>query len=526
MPNRPKPVVLVILDGYGVAPAGEGNAIASAKTPVMNRLAATYPAITLRASAEEVGLSFGQVGNSEVGHLTIGAGQIFYQNLSRINHAIGDGSFFKNKVLKKACAEVKKNKSKLHLLGLVSEGGVHSHLDHLLALLDLAKKEGVKEVYLHAFLDGRDTLPNVAEDFIAKAEAKMKELGIGQVASLCGRYYAMDRDNHWERTELAYRAIAEGKSENTFSDAAEAIAKSYKNKIYDEQFLPTVITKDGQPVATVSDGDAVIFFNFRAERSRQLTKAFVLPEFDKFERKYLPNLFFATLMEYEKDLPVEVAFPPEAVKETLAKAISDAKLKQLHLAETEKYAHVTFFLNGLQDIKYPGEDQVVIPSPRVPFYNQKPEMSAGEITDRLLKEIKSDKYDFIVVNYANADMVGHTGDIKATIEAVEFVDNCLGRVVDLTLARGGVVVITADHGNAEEKVNLQTGEAVKDHTTNPVPFIVVGKDWEGQTGGAGASIGGDLSLQSPGGLLADVAPTILKIMKLKKPKEMTGEPLI
>ncbi len=526
MSNRPKPVVLVILDGWGIAPPGEGNAIAQANTAVMDKLITNYPAVVLQASSEEVGLRFGEMGNSEVGHTTLGAGRVLYQNLPRISRTIKDGSFFKNEIFLKAISQVKKNKSKLHLVGLVSEGGVHSHLDHLLALLDLAKEKKVKEVYIHAILDGRDTLPDVAGDFIKKVEAKIKKIKLGKIATLAGRYYAMDRDNHWERTEKAYRAMVFGESKEQFEDPEKALKESYKKKIYDEHFMPVVITEKGEPVAKVEDQDSVIFFNFRADRGRQLTKIFTLPDFDKFERPYFANLFFVTMMEYEKDLPVEVAFPPQTVENPIAKIISDADLKQLHIAETEKYVHVTFFFNGMRDIKYPGEDQVVIPSPRVSSYDQVPEMSAGKVTERILKEIKADNYDFIIVNFANPDMVGHSGNLKAVIRAIEFLDNCLGQIVDLVLAKEGVIVITADHGNAEELINLQTGEKLKDHSTNPVPLIIVGKEWEGQTAGSPEGVGADLSLIQPEALLSDVAPTVLKIMNLKIPKEMTGAPLI
>ncbi|MBI5621940.1 2,3-bisphosphoglycerate-independent phosphoglycerate mutase [Candidatus Falkowbacteria bacterium] len=524
--NRPKPVVLVVLDGWGVAPPGDGNAISQAKTPVMNKLITTYPAMTLGAASAEVGLNFGEIGNSEVGHLTIGAGRVLYENLPRISRAITDKSFFSNETLRKVMKHAKDKESKLHLIGLTSDGGVHGHIDHLLALLEMAKKEKVKRVYIHAILDGRDTLPSVADSYIKTVQEKIDKLNLGAMASLSGRYYAMDRDNRWDRTEQAYRAMAEGQSAEMFDDPREAIKQSYKKKVLDEEFLPTVITEHGAPVATIDDGDAVIFFNFRSDRARQLTKAFVLPDFDKFKRQYLPNLFFVTMMEYEKDLPVEVAFPPHIVDEPLAAVIAAAGLKQLHIAETEKYAHVTFFFNGLKDVKYKGEDQVVVPSPPVASYDKAPEMSAGKITERALKEIKADTYDFILINFANADMVAHTAKIKPTIKGMEFVDHCLGQIIDLVLAKDGVVFVTADHGNAEEMINLQTGEALKDHSTNPVPFIAVGKVWEGQTGNLPEGVGPDLSLVPPGGILSDVAPTVLQALNIKAPKEMTGAPLI
>jgi len=524
--TRPKPVVLMILDGFGVATPGEGNAISRAKMPVWQKLVTTYPAMVLRAAAQEVGLQFGEMGNSEVGHLTIGAGRVLYQNLPRIDQAIADGEFATNTMFAKAIAHVKEHKSKLHLVGLTSEGGVHSHLRHLLALIDLCAKAKVPAVYVHAILDGRDTLPDVAGDFIIKVQKALKKIKQSGIASLSGRFYAMDRDNNWDRIEPAWRAMVEGTSDHTAEDPLEAIKKSYKQKVLDEEFVPTVITKDSQPVATIADNDAVIFFNFRADRARQLTKAFVLPSFDKFKRVYLPNLFFITMMEYEKDLPVEVAFLPENVDQPLSQVLSQAKLKQLHIAETEKYAHVSFFFNGLKEVVYPGETDVVVSSPKVASYALKPEMSAGEVTDRVVKEIKNGTYDFIVMNYANADMVGHTGNMQATIQGLEFIDGCIGKVVDIVLAKGGVILITADHGNAEEKLNLQTGEITKDHTTNAVPLVIVGRQWEGQTAGLPEGVGADLSLVPPGAMLSDIAPTILKIMKLPQLDEMTGTALL
>jgi len=533
MPNeiikfkRPKPVVLIILDGWGVAPPFEGNAISQAKTPNINKLITTYPSFTLIASGESAGLSWGEMGNSEVGHLNLGGGKVFYQILPRINKSISDGSFYSNQIFLKAADYVKRNNSKLHLLGLVSSGGVHASIEHLFALLLMAQRQRVKNVFVHVILDGRDTIYNSGLGFVEKLVAKMKELGVGKIATISGRFYAMDRDNHWERIEKTYKAMVDGESSEIFSNPIEAIKKSYDKKIYDEEFVPVVITENKKPIALVEDKDAIIFFNFRSDRARQITKAFVIPEFEKFKRsKYLKNLLFVTMTEYEEGLPVEVAFPVELIKSPLAKVISDAGLKQLHIAETEKYAHVTFFFNGGAEEPFEGEDRIVIPSPRVSSYDQKPEMSAFEITNRLIKEIKNDKYDFIVVNYANADMVGHTGNKGATIKAIETIDKCVGQLVDTVLAENGVAVLTADHGNAEELINLQTGVIDKEHSTNPVPLIIVGKEWEGENiGGVGAP-GSDLSLVPPQGLLSDVAPTILKIMNLKQPEEMTGSALI
>ncbi len=524
--TRPKPVVLAILDGWGVAPEGEGNAIAFAKTPNIDKLIATYPAMTLRASGDEVGLSWGEMGNSEVGHLNLGTGRIFYQTLPRINKSIEDGSFFDNQVLKEAVAHAKKNKSNLHIMGLVSSGRVHSTIEHLYALLEFVRKQKFKKVYIHAFLDGRDTIYNSGIDFVSKLQEKIKECGIGKIATISGRFYAMDRDSHWDRTEKVYRAMVFGESDEYFSDPITAISSSYEKKVYDEEFVPVVIAEKKKPTVLVKENDALIFFNYRADRARQITKSFVLKDFDKFERPFFQNLFFAAMTEYEKDLPIKIIFPPEEIKTCLAKVLSENGLKQLHIAETEKYAHVTFFFNGMQEKEYDDENRIIIPSPRVASYDKQPEMSALKITEQLEKEILSGKYDFIVVNFANADMVGHTGNFEATVKAIETVDKCIGRLFNVILPLGGVMLITADHGNAEEIINLQTSEIDKEHSTNPVPFILVGKEWEGKILGFEEAIGGDLSLVTPVGVLADVAPTILKIMGLGQPTEMTGTSLI
>lgn len=525
--NKKKPVVLLILDGWGAAPPSRSNAITMAKTPAMTSLIKTYPAMTLQASGEAVGLSWGEIGNSEVGHLNLGSGKLVYQNLPRINKSISDGSFFENEKFLEAINHAKKNKSDLHLMGLISTGGVHSHLDHLFALLELCAREKFKNVYIHGFLDGRDMPYNSGIDFVEKIKAKCEELEVGEIATLSGRFYAMDRDNHWERVVIAYDAMVKGKAKEKFSDPAEAVRSSYDGKVYDEEFLPTVIAGSGSsPLATVKDKDSVIFFNFRSDRGRELTKAFVLPGFDKFEREYFEDLFFVTMTEYEKDLPVEVAFPPETIDEPLAKVISDAGQKQLHIAETEKYAHVTFFFNGGTEKEFPGEERILVPSPRVASYADKPEMSAKEVAKKVTEAVLADKYDFIVVNFANGDMVGHTGNLKATIKAVETVDACVGKIAEAVLAKDGVALITADHGNAEELVNMQSGEIDKEHSTYPVPLVIVSREWEGKNAGFQEVPNGDLSLVQPAGLLSDVAPTIIKIMGLKQPKEMTGKALI
>lgn len=530
----------MILDGFGVAPPSDGNAITRAKLPVYNRLIRTYPSMTVRSSGDEVGLSWGEMGNSEVGHLTIGAGRVFYQTLPRINKAIESGAFFKNEAFEQAVKHVKKSGGTLQLVGLVSPGGVHSHQDHLYKLLEFAKKEKVKRVAVHAILDGRDTIRDTGKQFIEALQKKMKELGVGIIASVSGRYFAMDRDNRWDRTEKAYAAMAGKQGVPQAEDPKKAIEASYKEKVYDEEFLPTVIVKGGKPVAPITGGDAILCFNFREDRMRQLGKAFALPGFDKFDRGTLsvPNghaergeqfskdTLCITMTEYEKDLPVKVAFPPEIVSTCLAKVVSDAKFKQFHIGETEKYAHVTFFLNGMTEEAFSGEDREIIPSPKVASYDKKPEMSAKQIADRVAKEALAGKYDFIALNFANADMVGHTGDLKATIEGLEVVDEQVGKIVDAVLSKGGIALLTADHGNAEEMTNIQTGKMDKEHSTNPVPCIIIGKNFEGQANPQIEAVGGDLSLIAPVGTLSDVAPTILKLMGLKKPKEMTGVPLI
>jgi len=525
---KPKPVVLVILDGFGVAPPSKGNGVTLAKKPVFDHLVANYPVMTLQASGEAVGLSWGEMGNSEVGHMNLGSGEIIYQTLPKINKSIEDGSFSENQAFKKAVEQVKKNKSRLHLLGLVSNGGVHSHQDHLYALLDLVKQEKLKEVYIHAILDGRDTKKDGGLDFIQQLQKKIKEAGVGKIATLSGRFYAMDRDNHWDREEKAFLAIALGKSELKSEDPVQAIKQSYQNNVFDEEFLPTVITSGAKPVVTIEDKDAVIFFNFRADRARQMTAAFSVPSFDKFEsKKEFKDLVFITFTEYEKDLPVDVAFPPNIIQQPLGKILSENNLAQLHTAETEKYAHVTFFFNGGREDEFNGEERILVPSPPVPTYDQKPEMSAAEVTSKLLAALKQKKHDFVVINYANPDMVGHTGVIPATVKAIEAVDKYLGQLVKLVLSLGGVCFITADHGNAEELINLQTGEVDKEHSTNPVPFIAVGKQWEGQSLTPGLdSAGGDLSIVTPSGMLADISPTILKVLEIKQPQEMTGSPLL
>lgn len=524
--KRPKPVVLVILDGWGINQDYAGNAITRAKKPFYDSLIAEYPTTTLRASGEAVGLPWSENGNSEVGHLNLGLGKILYQDLSRINKEVNDRSIFKNKALVKAMEHAKKHHSKLHLLGMVSTGGVHSSVDHLYALLMMAKKFDVKDVFIHAILDGRDTAFNSGKNYIRGIEQKITEKKVGRIASVSGRFYAMDRNNNWDRIEQAYLALTAGKGDMNTS-AFAAVEKSYAKKVYDEEFIPTVITENDKPLALVGENDALVFFNYRPDRARQMTKAFVSPEFSGFERaQYLRNLFFVCFTEYEKNLPAAVAFPPVEIKNTLGEVISRAGLRQLRIAETEKYAHVTYFFNGGQEEKSPGEDHLLIPSPAVTSYDQKPEMSSAEVAKRVVDAVNADTYDFILVNFANCDMVGHTGNIEAAIKAIESLDLCLEKIVKSVLNKNGVLLITADHGNAEIMYDMQVGRMDKEHTTNPVPFILVGNEYAGINFGWPDAPNNDLSLLTPKGILSDVAPTVLKIMGLRKPKEMLGLSLI
>lgn len=527
MEKKYKPVVLLIFDGWGVAPQSSGNAITKANLPNFNKYLKNYPVMTLSASGSEVGLMFGEIGNSEVGHLNIGAGRVYYQSCPRINRDIDDGTFYTLPALLDAINQAKAKKGKLHLVGLLTNGNVHSSDKHLYALLELCVKEKfTKNVFVHVILDGRDSGYNSGLNLVKELENKMAALKVGQIASVSGRFYAMDRDNRWERVESAYRAMAQGQAAATASSAVQAVESSYAGKVYDEEFIPTVIVKKDKPLATFAPGDSAIFFNFRPDRARELTKAFVLPGFDKFQRDYIKDLTFVTMMEYEKDLPVRVVYAPQVIHQSLAEIVSKAGLKQLHVAETEKYAHVTFFLNGTVEEPFAGEDRQLVASPKVANYADVPEMSAFGITKEILKALHKDYYDFVVANFANADMVGHTGNLAATITSVEVIDKCLGQIVDYTLSLGGVVLVTADHGNAEEVENLQTGEIDKEHSTNAVPFLIIGKDFEGMAGPSGDPPEGDLSLLPPVGVLADVAPTTLKLLGLKTPPEMTGRPLI
>ncbi|TDA65862.1 MAG: 2,3-bisphosphoglycerate-independent phosphoglycerate mutase [Clostridia bacterium] len=510
----PRPLVLIIMDGWGISDEPEGNAICQADLPHYRRYWQEYPHTCLEASGEAVGLPAGQQGNSEVGHLNLGAGRIVYQDLTRISLAIREGSFFTNPVLVQAMEMARRPGKALHLMGLVSDGGVHSHLDHLLALLRMAVRHGVERLHVHAFLDGRDVPPASAGPYLAAVEEKLRDLGRGDLASLMGRYYAMDRDKRWERTARAYGALVAGDGHQAVS-AAAGLEAAYARGQTDEFVEPTVITGgSGQPRGLVRPGDAIIFFNFRADRARQLTWSLVDPDFTAFVR---PGGFlaprFVCMAEYEATIPAPVAFPPDNLANTLGQVMSQAGLRQLRLAETEKYAHVTFFFNGGVEEPNPGEDRLLIPSPRVATYDQQPEMSAYQVTEAALERIVTGTYDVIIMNYANADMVGHTGYLQAAVKAVEAVDACLGRVVEAVLDKGGVVLLTADHGNAEKMIEAETGEPHTAHTTNPVPFILIG----GQAGG--------VTLRS-GGALRDVAPTMLGLLGLPQPREMTGRTLI
>lgn len=503
-----KPTVLMILDGYGLSNRSEGNAIAQAKTPVMDGILEKYPHAEGNASGMAVGLPDGQMGNSEVGHTNMGAGRIVYQMLVKITKDIEDGTFFDNKALAQAIENCKTNDSSLHLMGLLSPGGVHSHMEHLYGLLELAKKNGIDKVYIHAYLDGRDVPPSSAAEYMEEAVAKMKEIGVGSVATISGRFYAMDRDNAWDREEKAYAALVYGEGVEE-TDPVQAIKNSYANDVTDEFMLPTVVDKNGM----IKENDSVVFFNFRPDRARQLTRAFVDPDFIGFERRngYFP-LTFVCMAQYDAEMPnVLVAYPPEELTMTFGEYLSKHGKTQLRLAETQKYAHVTFFFNGGEEKQFEGEDRILVDSPKVATFDMKPEMSAYEVCDNLVNSIKSDKYDVIIVNFANPDMVGHTGIIEAAIKAIEAVDECVGKALDAVLEVNGQMFICADHGNAEKLIDEDSSPFTA-HTTNPVPFIVVNYDEE-------------CTLRD-GGCLADIVPTLIEMMGMEQPAEMTGKSLL
>ena len=510
---RKKPVVLMILDGYGLNERKDHNAVAEANTPVMDSLMKDCPFVKGNASGMAVGLPEGQMGNSEVGHLNMGAGRIVYQELTRITKEIQDGTFFENPALLDAVNNCKKNNSSLHLYGLVSDGGVHSHNTHIYGLLELAKRNGLEKVYVHCFLDGRDTPPASGKDYVEQLEEKMKEIGTGKVASVMGRYYAMDRDNNYDRVEYAYKALTKGEG-LTAESASAGIQASYDRQETDEFVKPTVILENGAPVATIQDGDSIIFFNFRPDRAREITRAFCNDEFTGFEREKKLDVVYVCFTEYDPTIPnKEVAFHKVEVTNTFGEWLAANGLKQARIAETEKYAHVTFFFNGGVEEPNEGEDRILVMSPKdVPTYDLKPQMSAYEVCDRLVESIESGKYDVIIINFANPDMVGHTGVESAAVKAVEAVDECVGRAVKAIRDVDGVMFICADHGNAEQLVDYETGAPFTAHTTNPVPFILVNYD-EGW------------GLRE-GGCLADIVPTLIQIMGMQQPKEMTGKSLL
>ena len=527
-----KKVVLVVLDGFGVASFSHGNAIGLAGTDHLDSLVANYPAVTLLAAGPVVGLPWGEVGNSEVGHLNIGAGRIVGQDLPRINAAIQDKSFFKNKALLGACEHVKKNKSALHLMGMVSAGGVHSSEEHLFALLGMAAEQGIENVFIHMFTDGRDTGQKEALDTLKILKRKITELKVGKIATVTGRFYAMDRGNHWEQTEMTYQAMVNGTG--AAADTAEdAIANSYHQSIYDEMIPPTAIIDrvEGEsgmhPVAKITDNDAVIFFNYRSDRALQLTQAFVEPEKMDIAIKHAPlnNLFFVTMSEYFFGLPVHVAFPPINLQNNLAEVISKNSMKQFHIAESEKYAHVTSFFNGGASEAFPGEDRKIVSSPEDnKKYEYNPQMSGPELTEILIDKIKNDDYNFYLANFASPDMVGHTGVLDAGVKAVQYIDKFLGQIVEAVLSVGGVLIITADHGNIESMINLKTGEIDKEHSTSPVPLILVSQEFEFSKPKERNYL--SLSSVPPVGIISDIAPTILELYGLEKPKEMNGVSLL
>ena len=506
-----KLTMLMILDGFGENPNNEGNAVNLAKKPNIDKLRKICPVSHIDASGAAVGLPDGQMGNSEVGHTNIGAGRIVYQKLTKITKSIEDGDFFSIPEFTEAIENVKKNNSKLHIMGLLSDGGVHSHQRHLYGLLELAKRKGLdNNVFIHAFMDGRDTLPASGEGYIQELQEKMKEKGVGKIATLSGRYYAMDRDKRWDRVEKAYNALVKGEGVLA-KDPIQAIEESYQQEIFDEFVVPTVITDaNDQPLAKIESGDSVIFFNFRPDRARQLTRAIVDDKFDGFKTDKL-DIDFVCMTEYDDTMPnVKIAFKPEELTNTFGEVVSKLGKKQLRIAETEKYAHVTFFFNGGREEPYPGEDRILVNSPKVATYDLQPEMSAYEVTEKVVEAINSEKYDTIVLNFANTDMVGHTGNIDAAIKAVEAVDKCVGEIVEAVQKQNGVLLITADHGNAEQMIDYQTGEPLTSHTTNLVPLILVGME----------------NAELKDGRLCDLTPTMLDIMEEQKPKEMTGESLL
>ncbi len=510
-PNRPKPVVLAVIDGWGIAPHWGGNAVTLAKVPFMNKAMQESPTTNLQASGEGVGLPPNERGNSEVGHLNIGAGQVVLQYFPSITKAIQDKTFFSNEVMVEAFQRAKKNSKRVHIIGLVSPGGIHSHIDHLYAILEVARQQQVTEVCIHAITDGRDTPPFVAQEYLSHINTHLAKLGFGAICTVSGRYYSMDRDHRWERVEKSYRAMVEGVGPTAVS-AEAAVAAAYRDGYSDEFIPPTVVQGKTNTYQPIMDGDSIIFFNFRGDRAREITQALMKPNFDGFSRKKAPqDLYFVGFTYYEEGLPIHVAFRPHNVDQSLATVIADAGLRQLHVAESEKYAHVTYFFNGGSEHPVKGEDRIVIPSPHVPSFDQVPEMSTKQIADTVINNLG--RYDFVILNFAAPDMVGHTGNLRSAIKACEAVDTALQRISEEVNKLNGVLAITADHGNVEQMVNPKTGEPDTEHSNNPVPFIVTGSALQG------------FHLK-PGGTLSDVAPTILHIMSLVKPAVMTGSSLL
>ncbi|HMB66152.1 MAG TPA: 2,3-bisphosphoglycerate-independent phosphoglycerate mutase [Patescibacteria group bacterium] len=521
MSKTPKPIILMILDGWGEWNTEKGNPVFKAELPTYSKLNQYYPKVLLQASGMSVGLPWGVMGNSEVGHQTLGSGQIIYQFLPTINAAISDGSFFDNEILLKTLEHTKKNDSDLHLVGLVSDGGVHSDMEHLVALLGFAQEQGLKNVYIHAITDGRDTDPKSATNYITSLQESIKEIGVGTIATLSGRYYTMDRNKNWDRLEKSFLAFTQGKGVQE-TDPIQAIENQYQKDITDEYLEPVVLTDDsGKPRGLIKDNDAVVCFNFRKDRSRQIARALSVKDFNEFKEVKPPqNIKFVGFTKYEEALPIEAVFHAQEVTTRLGEILSRNKKKQFRTAETEKYAHVTYFFNGGEEKAFPGEDRKVIPSKNAPSYATKPEMSAREVTDEVLKAVDSDKYDFILVNYANPDMVGHTGDFQAGVKALEFVDSCVDEVIKKVLAKQGNLIITADHGNIEEMIDLYTGERDTEHSTNPVPCWFLTPDNK-------KSAAGDKNFRGEvAGMLVDIAPTILDLFKIEKPDPMVGRSLL
>lgn len=523
--NNSLPLVVVILDGWGISLIEQGNAISQANTPMMDMFATDYPTVALHAASIEAGLPWGEIGNSETGHSNIGAGHVRYQSRPRIDKAIADGDFFTNPALLGAIEHAQKNDSNLHLMGLLGPGAVHAHSDHLFALLNLISRYNLAgRIFIHVFTDGRDTPPQSATQYLTELENNLKQYQVGQIASVTGRFYAMDRNQNWERTKQTYDMLTGGPRPIGASSAAGALQQSYTAGVGDEMIQPTAITRGGGPIADIDTNDAVIFFNYRPDRARQLTRAFVDPAFTGFERPLLNNLYFATMTRYDETLPLPAAFPEDPLAEPLAKVLADAGLTQLHIAETEKYAHITYYLNGGHEQPFPNEKHLLIPSPKVTSFAELPAMSAEAITNEAVANLTQGTYDIYFINYANADMVGHTGNFAAGITACETVDRCLQQLYDATQAAGGIMLVTADHGNAEEMLNPQTGALETDHTNNPVPFHLIATNVRRQTPRSPEEL---IAVWSePVGVLADVAPTILDILQLPAPSSMTGVSLL